>query len=354
MSYRNYKVEDFLLDEYFIQWVTSPDPETIFFWDKWLSQNPDKKDSVYEATAIIRSAHFKNVGIPDSEKSELWSRIKETTRSSEPVERDIRPTFQKHRAKKRPVNRYVAASVVALVLMAVAFFSIQDLSSSRKTEETIADTDIIRQNPVGQKSNILLPDGSKIKLNSASSIRYVKDFTARERVVYLKGEAFFDVAKDSLRPFKVYAFNTTTQAYGTSFNIKAFHEDGSVEVSLLTGKVGVETEDQSLQTLLIPGEGVSYNRVTRSSRKLKFDLNKVISWKEGIIYFEDTPFDEAVKTLERWYGVTIVSSRVSDQNVTCSGTFNNRSLTAVLESLGFSLGFTFKITNDHVKLHFTS
>ena len=135
----------------------------------------------------------------------------------------------------------------------------------------------------GQRSTVLLGDGTKVYLNSDSKISYGENYGEKIREVTLVGEAFFDVAKDPDRPFKVLTSNAVTTALGTSFNITAYPEDQLSTISLATGKVEViKTNNENGETeaiFLSPGEEAVVNGRRSDIIKQNFDQKTVLSWE---------------------------------------------------------------------------
>lgn len=158
--------------------------------------------------------------------------------------------------------------------------------------------------PVGGQYQVQLPDGSKVWLNASSSIRYSPVFTGAERKVQLTGEAYFEVAKDANRPFKVLLEdNTAVVVTGTHFNVSAYANDPQKQVSLLEGAVTVQKAGSF--TKLEPGTQalIQNNRV----QKVKFDdSDEVTGWKDGLFVFTDAPMEVILKQIGRWYDAEII------------------------------------------------
>jgi ferric-dicitrate binding protein FerR (iron transport regulator) len=204
----------------------------------------------------------------------------------------------------------------------------------------------------GVKSHLTLSDGSLVILNSGSKLSYIKNFEKGSREVFLKGEAFFSIAKDSLRPFIVNSRETTTIALGTSFNVKAYDGE-TLDISLLTGKVAVNNDGLIEEAVtLVPGEALKINTEKEQLVKRSFNPDLVIGWTKKWIFFERTPLLEAIRVLENWYGVQIQTMRQPKDQVLLSGKFQNETLENVLEGLKFSARFDFKIDKENVKIIF--
>jgi ferric-dicitrate binding protein FerR (iron transport regulator) len=206
--------------------------------------------------------------------------------------------------------------------------------------------------PPGVKSNMTLQDGSKVILNSGSSLRYIKNFEEDQRVLELVGEAFFEVAKDSKRPFTVRTGQITTTALGTSFNIKAYQNE-KMDISLLTGLVEVGIEMEQIEKVnLVPGEVLNINHKNLKFRKSQFDEDKLLAWTRKTIIFDKTPITEIIRVLENWYGVEFQLSNYPKKELIVSGSFRDKTLESVLEGLSYTARFEFKIQKDQVNIIF--
>jgi ferric-dicitrate binding protein FerR (iron transport regulator) len=248
----------------------------------------------------------------------------------------------------------IAASVVLIALFAfVAFYF-----SERPTDEIQADQMVIKENQRGRKSTIFLKDGSIVYLNAESKIEFPEVFSDTTRVVYLEGEAYFDVARDESKPFIVRTDNLKIRVLGTSFNINAYEENEFVKVSLNTGKVEVENEQVSglhgnKIIELNAGQCVSYSsRQNTFTAVSEFDHNVDLGWKDGNIVFENADMETMVNRFERWYNVDIVLKNSPYFKWNYTGEFQNQTLQDVLESLSFSQSFDYTIDQEQVELVF--
>lgn len=158
--------------------------------------------------------------------------------------------------------------------------------------------------PKGRQFSIQLPDGSKAWLNAASSITYPTAFIGEERPVAITGEVYFEVVKDAKRPFKVKANdNTVIQVLGTSFNVKAYTDDATVNTTLLEGAVRLSAF-QKTQTL-VPGQQTQVTPNGDIELINKADIQKIMAWKNGLFNFQDESLEEVMKQLERWYDIQV-------------------------------------------------
>ncbi len=249
----------------------------------------------------------------------------------------------------RSVLKY--AAVVVLVAFSVVFV-MQQIEEAPVSDWQEKPSPIIwKKTDKGQKLTVKLSDGSKVVLNSGSSISYPQYFTNDSREITLVGEAYFEVARDTLRPFSVRAGETVTTALGTSFNIDAY-DTNEINIALATGKVKVHTVGlkDRVEKYLTPGHAITYQREKADFIVSEFEYRKYFLWKEGIIHFRDASFGEIVDKLEMWYGVDIQSDLKPAGIKPYTGEFDDESLVNVLNSMSYSLDFYYKIEDKKVEI----
>lgn len=159
-------------------------------------------------------------------------------------------------------------------------------------------------NPRGSKViDMTLSDGSHVWLNAASSLRYPVAFVGNTRKVEITGEAYFEVAHDTKRPFIVSKADVSVQVLGTHFNINAFDEEGSIKTTLLQGSIRVSAAGKT--QLVQPGQQA---QVTGNTIKLvsNVDIDAVMAWKNGFFSFEDADIKQIMEQLSRWYDVEVI------------------------------------------------
>lgn len=197
----------------------------------------------------------------------------------------------------------------------------------------------------GQKATIRLTDGTKVYLNVDSKLSFPEHFQPDKREVVLEGEAFFDVARNTKRPFIIKSANLTTTVLGTSFNIKAFEAE-PLEVTVATGQVKVTSLDQAGiadEVFLTPYQQAFYDG---KLRRREVDINKFIAWKEKIIHFDEVSLEEAAIVLERWFNVSIVIENEAIRQCKISGKYINENLINVMESFRHILGIKYRFEGD--------
>ncbi|MBO9732154.1 MAG: FecR domain-containing protein [Chitinophaga sp.] len=156
----------------------------------------------------------------------------------------------------------------------------------------------------GETFPLVLADGSKIWLNASSSIRFPATFAGNERNVTLTGEAYFEIAHDAHRPFRVQTKQITVDVLGTHFNINAYADEATVNTTLLEGAVKVNSEKGSLQ--LAPGEQAQTNSNGSQKRITGINTDEIIAWKDGYFRFESADLTTVLKQFAHWYDLEVV------------------------------------------------
>ena len=190
-----------------------------------------------------------------------------------------------------------------------------------KPASQIAETYQELFTPYGTWSVVNLPDGSKVWLNAGSSLKYPTQFSDKQRVVSMQGEAYFEVESD--------------KATGTAFNVNAYAPDHVAAVTLVKGKVAV-TLDQKKTISLSPGEKIDYNLATSLYNVNKTNTYKWCSWKDGILIFRDDPLEYVFKRLGQTYNVEFILKDAELGKYSYKATFEGESLNEILRLLEMS------------------
>ncbi|MDN3669345.1 DUF4974 domain-containing protein [Echinicola jeungdonensis] len=343
-------IEDFLEDASFRQWVFRKETFQDQQWEAWCENHPEKMDMVEAAKSLLLAMGEQEQEWEPESQNKVFAAINNIIDAEEekPVESHLRERL-------KPRREYTGLKI--MVILVVAVVGLVGINLTGIFEETMREEEkmswIVRTALPGEKKKVHLPDGSDVILNAASEIRYQEGFGQNNREIILKGESYFKVAKDSLLPFRVHGGNLTTEALGTAFNVSAYDGETS-KVQLVEGKVKVDQENQKARAqesmILNPGEAVLLSE--KGFEKDHFDTNTVLLWTKGTIYFEDTPFPEVVKTLERWYGVKIKTEGQFGKNAKVSGEFHRDNLENVLLSIAYAFQFDFSIENKNVTIQF--
>jgi transmembrane sensor len=157
--------------------------------------------------------------------------------------------------------------------------------------------------PRGGQYQLRLPDGSEVWLNAASSITYPTSFTGKERKVKMSGEAYFEIAKNSERPFQVEVNGMTVAVLGTHFNVNAYSGNAFVKTTLLEGVV--EIVNGNAKKMLQSGQQAQVNEKDNIKIVSDVDKEEVVAWKNGYFHFTDADMPSVMKELERWYDIEV-------------------------------------------------
>ncbi|NLU96072.1 FecR family protein [Chitinophaga sp. Ak27] len=157
--------------------------------------------------------------------------------------------------------------------------------------------------PRGKTYKVVLPDGSQVWLNAASSLHYPTRFAGEGRKVELTGEAYFDIVKDADHPFIVAAGKQTIAVLGTAFNVKAYTDESYINTTLVEGSIKIDPQNGTAPKLLKPGEQaiLENNRLQVG----KVDIQQEISWKSDLFYFSNTDLQVVAHQLQRWYDIEV-------------------------------------------------
>ncbi len=159
--------------------------------------------------------------------------------------------------------------------------------------------------PKGGQYRIILPDGTNVWLNAASSITYPTVFKGAERLVTLNGEGYFEVTKNKAMPFRVKSAIQTIEVLGTHFNINAYSDEAQVKTTLLEGSVKVISATRS--TLITPGEQAAISRTGNGViGKQRVNVDKEVAWKNGVFSFADEDIRAVMRQVSRWYNIDVV------------------------------------------------
>ena len=334
-----------LLERFYKGECSTEEVQQVLDWFREEQPDPYKEQ---ELSAIWQEAAHRRKEIPGHDARQVFRKIREQI-GDEREQQETGKIIRFSRTSSIPFW----AKIAAAVLLPLALIGILKLYSPGAGSLNVAYQTI--EAAPGVKKTIHLADGSTVKLNAGSSISYPENFGKDSREITLQGEAFFEVAKDSLRPFVVHTGSISTQALGTSFNIDYSLQEGSINVALATGQVKVEREGQSrkrLLSFLAPGQQLSYDKASQQHKVAPFDRKEVLAWKEGVLYFRKASMEQVVKELESWYGVSIEVDTKGEQLAAWNytGEYHQETLGKVLDGIGFVKGFTHSRSGDKVRI----
>ena len=282
----------------------------------------------------------------------MLRRIKQTLGEQEPM-----PFVQPPRMHSYTLFYRIAASIAILALAVGAYWltksvSVAPIQVSHATETRyVVNTSktILRQ---------LLPDGSVVWLQPGSEMNYPAAFSPTERTLQLKGEAFFSIARDPSKPFLITSGNVLTRVLGTSFNIRAYDNAPSIEVSVMTGKVSVNIQD-SANTAQVDASSVSLvaqqrARYVKAQHRLEKqegrDLPELDIWKSTTFIFDNEPLRNVLPLLNKKFSVHIETENKALMNCLLRADLSNLNLPDILEMLSLSVDATYELEGNTIRL----
>lgn len=311
---------------------------------------------------------------PDTAEEELveqsWSLLVHEMDEGSARPEGERGTEQHVRPRRlRKWLRVAAILTGAVLISGITFYGWRHLRQQNPVSPvTMAEKKVSA--PYGPPRETTLPDSSVVWLNAGSRIRYAGNFIQGKREVYLDGEAYFKVKEDAGHPFMVHAGNITISVLGTEFNVRAYQDENRIETTLINGKVQVQiagTPDKKIvltadEKLTVINQQFCLSGTKTTKRKeLSFQVKEVtpsktitpipeVAWLQDKLAFEDEPFAELSKKLERRYAVHIIFSDTSLKTERLSGIFENESIQSALKILQMTTPFVYKIQDDTVYL----
>ncbi len=203
--------------------------------------------------------------------------------------------------------------------------------------------------PKGQVNQVFLADGTRIWINSETRLTIPSVFSSKERVVQLSGEAFFSVAKDANRPFRVEVKGQQIEVLGTTFNVRAYDNSGEIETTLETGQIKLQAGNQT--ALLKPGEQSIFDKNSNKLTIGKVDPVSFSSWKNGRYEFHNKDLTEVFKIVERWYDVEISMDENYFSKMHFSGVIKrNKDVNHFLELLNQTVPIHYEMNADKIQI----
>jgi hypothetical protein len=350
-NYEKYTLEDFVIDDDFIQWVKYPTPENDRYWDEIIKANPSLLPVIQKSKlAVLQLVTVSKQSAPKDEIPIIWNDI-ETDINQESKNKPWQFTWK---------NWAFAASILLMIGMVFwlqfykpsntnSFYSNLTSNQSKSLEEVVNTTLIER--------TLTLPDESEVKLKPNSKISYSKTFEGEIREVYLEGEASFNVKKNPKKPFMVYANGLITKVLGTSFSIKAFETDKEITVKVTSGKVSVYTQNASRNqdpemngVVLLPNQKMVFGKEDERFVRTLVEKPAVLISNQELqqFSFNDSPVEQIFLALEKAYGVKIIFDRevITDCRLTTS--LGNENLFEKLDIICAGIDASYKVVDAQI------
>ena len=363
-------MDKIMLHDDFIRYMKNNSEHQDKSFTSGFENDPDLKQEFENAVQLhkILSSHKKSK-YPEDYKNKQLSRLLSRINTEVKAERFVQ------RKKILRITRIAAA--IVLVLSAVAILLTQKNVISIKKEQQLQ---VIV--PSGEKSQLILPDGTEVWLNAESTLIYPADFSRHERKVALEGEAYFDVKKVNNSQFIVYTQDFQVKVLGTKFNIKSYPNDPTMETTVVEGMVKVEsgkskTTSSFSPIILKPTERLIFRKDTRSVLKSTdadkeseyvqgesqsvsskeilinhVNTSNITSWKDHLLVFDNETFEEIALKLSRWYKVEIILHDEELKSQRYTGKFvHNESLAQVLEAIRLTTPIKYQVSTNKVEIY---
>ncbi|GHV20116.1 anti-sigma factor [Bacteroidia bacterium] len=352
-DYKDYSTFDFLHDNNFLEWMLLPTEKTDLFWVKFIEENPEKKEEIDHAIEIFSSVKLNHYSFIPEEKETILKNLKDSIHQKE---------------KNRKIRYFLSVAAGIAILLACSYFFIPDIRNRGNQFSTIKtdgatdskDIQLILENnetlvfsddatiqydngnvtvnsgnrklasvkinetkqllnklivPKGKRSALILSDGSKIWINSGTTLEYPTEFDKKKREINIHGEIYIEVAKNEDQPFFVNTPSFSVEVLGTRFNVSAYREDPNQSVVLVEGSVNVKTQTKKTATLQPDQMLLISSDIFQTKRVNVYDY---ISWKDGLLQFQSEPLGLILNRLSRYYDVKIeYESEI--RNMYCTG-----------------------------------
>ena len=394
MDYSNYAILDFAKDTSFQDWVLKNNSDAGEFWEDFVKAHPDKTQAIRQARQFLLCLKFKEE-YPSAELVE--SSLNETLDTI---------TKEENKANgKIAYLRWIAAAAILIAAFGVGFFLFQKstilsnaylaqknvvqdvLAGGNRATLTLANgtklildsaangnltnqenVNIIKvedgqlayqtfgnrtaqayntiSTPRGGNYQLTLSDGTKVWLNAESSLRFPASFFGNERRVDLIGEAYFEVAKDTAKPFRIrIAQQGEVKVLGTHFNINSYKDESTVNTTLLEGSIEFSVnkfKKTGFKIKLVPGQQAELNKQGELTLHDNIDLEQVVAWKNGSFAFKNADLKTIMRQVMRWYDVEVVYAKNVPERTFTADISRAKNLNAMLKIL--------ELSNIHFKL----
>jgi transmembrane sensor len=398
IQYYTYKAEDYLTDEFFVDSMLIPTPESETFWKILIDENKINVNEFISAYMTLKGLHENKPEVSDEKIAQLWNRIEKTNYSKE------------IRIKRFQFVRYAA---VACSIVGVIGFSLFTLSKTGKVDQTQSIADFARENiihkqqptndiqlvsgnntyavdgvqakveydangklkvnklsvalnqstnllkdipvfnqlrvPYGKRAFLKLSDGTSLWVNTGTTVIYPTKFAKDKREIYVEGEVFAEVFHDSSHPFIIKTEKLDVQVLGTVFNISAYKEDKQTNVVLVSGSVNVKPKNGKA-TVIKPNQLFAYTEQASTLREV--DVENYTSWHDGNYIFHNEPIENVLLRLSRYYNVTM-KLPTSPSGISCSGKLELKdNLTQLLNGLSEISTMSFAVKDNEYRIKF--
>lgn len=324
----------------------------------WIDKSRENERLVREIEEIWKMTPDENFNV-NAEVAWQQFRNRVERKPSKKSGKQIQVVNKSHKRNRNTFVYTMRAAAVILVIFLAGTFSYYLGNSNSSSGKIVEKSEFYQMQEMvtnrGEKAQVRFSDGTEVILNSASSIRFPKEFQGSKREVYLDGEALFKVAHDPSQPFIVHAQEAKIQVLGTEFNVKGWEEDEKTEVVVREGKVSVNSNKPELSTesevILTEGYMTELIRGEAPTPATRVESKYYLLWTSGGMHFDNTPIQKVFKDIERRFDVNISTERREILQVPFTSTFQYAELDEVLSVIAASLGTDFARSEREVMFY---
>lgn len=330
-----------------------------------LIQNPSETYSFEIMQDIWKNKPALNPSASENSYKELLLRMQQLGIGGQHFteENYITRSDEQIRANKRKKYLLRGILIISLSIILVSFFLLYGNNPKKEIASAPLTNEVVTRN--GSKTNLVLPDGTTVYLNSGSKITYNKDYGTHSREVSLTGEAYFDVVKNPAKPFIIHTADINVRVLGTAFNVRCYPDEKKTETSLIRGSLEVSFKDGREKIILKPNEKLIVdnlaikNSLTTVQDKSHNALKKIVelshvgvlpqdnsvietSWVYNRLVFNSETFEDIAHKMEKWYGVTISFIDEDLKTKKFTGIFEKETIDEALEAIQLTTKFSFQ------------
>lgn len=326
--------------------------------ENWLDESHENRRILHSVDQIWKSSEekFRSSWIKELNLEKDWDVIADHIQRSHSGKKQNRDRYFLDLRRRRQIGS-TFVKVAALLLVAVTSGYLTLLYAPVSDQEMVYEPVFkeITTQP-GERANIDLGDGSRVKLNADSKLIMPDRFSTHRREVELKGQAFFDIKPDSRRPFQIKSGEAMIEVIGTSFDVRSYNDENEIRVVVREGTVELSDVDKPANMVVL-NQGY-LGRIARDSRNLNLepvedeDMDEYLGWMDGRLIFKESVMSEVLVNIERWYDVKIELQLTDDSLLTKAFTadLKTRSVKEVLEVMSMSMEFEYEVNEDHVRI----
>lgn len=275
-----------------------------------------------------------------------WSALQARIRAHEvdedrPVVVPTEPAIPAHTAPWWRRGRTLAAASVVLAAV-LAYETLVDRVPTARPSTTDRNMYVTG---AGERSDLLLADGTRVRLAPGSQVRVAADFGIARRDVYLDGEGYFEVVHDASRPFTVYAGNTSVRDIGTAFSVRGYATDSAVQVVVREGEVAVAGVGR-----LRAGDMGRVSITGEATVRRAVDVEAHLSWTKGRLVYDDAPLGAVLDDLRRWYGSDVELADTAISHLPFTGTLANVAPNEAVAQVAATMGLIVEVDGQHIVL----